>query len=940
MKKKTGQFLKHLHKFFYKFVSKINLTGLGKKQSKFLVGFGALGVTLVLGSVFLLSGVVSNSNRLASSFSPEKVGLGEGVAACFSSSGPTCAADNKISIPITWDECGHSIFSPSTVQIVVQDPYNQLARLDNQPCSGSATLTFPTSVHNAYGIWIVGEQDDVRHEGSPAYSFNGPNNNCAPSVPITTNISVTPPNRCFVAPGNKCNVTLYWDVTGALSNTAQQAGADYLGNIIEPVSTPSRQFWYGRVGRTLSEGGHIFRVVAAPEIGVWSVFPNLVYFVYAPAGTLNTTNCAIQPGASTCTFYSSWVTNSTPDGVRVTFTPQGGSEFNMLNNWSPSTYSNWPGYWSAGTHTVKLYDTASGALLDSKQVVITAPTWTNYCTGGPATDPNGNYWQWWRYTDSVPGGRVHQFIRSGDGSCVPSRPTNVRAQCHADSRHVNIYWDAPAGVDPNKYHLRINGGINQSQCTATPSPNWTWDTNYGGYCYAAYWSGTAVSTFPITPNTSYGFWLHAQAPNSATNGAAGAWGEAGGVTFSCDTGTIRGYKVGAVNTGASFNALGISPTISGAGQTAADTNPYYIYEVPVGSQTVTSSQPAGYTVSYSTNEGVSWRAGTGVTVNVPKGPVDLWWRYVATGGIAVNFQGKGCILPADGSGCDITSYWKVTGLPAGETTVDLNVAGPTALTNLIKGLPSTLAMEDDTIAVKEYRGVSGIVRRVIDFAGSMVAALRGGLPTTQLAASPYTYRVTVSGTYNLQLQRIVTGDPLGTALALVACPPNYTIEIDVNGIEHCVAPNTGTGACPVPPLGNACTATTANSCGMTASTIADDGLGNGVGSCKCLPVPNTDCSPPTATLRANPSLINSGQQCNLEWQVTAPIPTPSTVSCTLTGSGLPSTTCTGTNCSIPKVTQTPTLTSTSIYTLKCKNGSGPVDTKTAKCTINPVIIER
>lgn len=48
------------------------------------------------------------------------------------------------------------------------------------------------------------------------------------------------------------------------------------------------------------------------------------------------------------------------------------------------------------------------------------PTWILYCTGG--SDSNGNNWQWWQYTDDLPGGRQYQFVRNGDGECVPPPP--------------------------------------------------------------------------------------------------------------------------------------------------------------------------------------------------------------------------------------------------------------------------------------------------------------------------------------------------------------------------------------------------------------------------------------------------------------------------------------------------------------------------------------
>ncbi len=87
-------------------------------------------------------------------------------------------------------------------------------------------------------------------------------------------------------------------------------------------------------------------------------------------GSLIVVGCAIPVGTSTCTIGTSWTSTNTPQGVRVTFTPQGGNEFNMYNNGSPASYTGGGGWWSAGTHTIKLYDSATNAVLDSESVVI------------------------------------------------------------------------------------------------------------------------------------------------------------------------------------------------------------------------------------------------------------------------------------------------------------------------------------------------------------------------------------------------------------------------------------------------------------------------------------------------------------------------------------------------------------------------------------------
>ncbi len=102
--------------------------------------------------------------------------------------------------------------------------------------------------------------------------------------------------------------------------------------------------------------------------------PDIVPLV--PTGTLTTTNCTVPAGATTCTFSTIWTTTGAIGGIRLVFTPQGGSAFNMLNDRSPANYSLSTPYWSAGTHTVQLFDTRTNTHLDSKQVLITSATTT------------------------------------------------------------------------------------------------------------------------------------------------------------------------------------------------------------------------------------------------------------------------------------------------------------------------------------------------------------------------------------------------------------------------------------------------------------------------------------------------------------------------------------------------------------------------------------
>ncbi len=103
---------------------------------------------------------------------------------------------------------------------------------------------------------------------------------------------------------------------------------------------------------------------------------------------LQSNTCLIPAGATTCSFTMGWeTTNVYPNtaippalpngGVRVTFTPEGGAEFDMYHDGSPHDYPNGGGWYYAGTHTIRLYDTKTKALLDTEILNITPPAASN-----------------------------------------------------------------------------------------------------------------------------------------------------------------------------------------------------------------------------------------------------------------------------------------------------------------------------------------------------------------------------------------------------------------------------------------------------------------------------------------------------------------------------------------------------------------------------------
>ncbi len=91
-------------------------------------------------------------------------------------------------------------------------------------------------------------------------------------------------------------------------------------------------------------------------------------------------------------------------------------------------------------------------------------------------------------------------------------------------------------------------------------------------------------------------------------------------------GSIQGYRI---NPNETSTTVGATITITNIG--SFTTNPYNSGQINPGTYTVSSSQPSGYSVSYSTNPtgGAStYISGSIATVTVAKGgTVILWWKY-------------------------------------------------------------------------------------------------------------------------------------------------------------------------------------------------------------------------------------------------------------------------------------------------------------------------
>ena len=166
------------------------------------------------------------------------------------------------------------------------------------------------------------------------------------------------------------------------------------------------------------------------------------------------------------------------------------------------------------------------------------------------------------------------------------------------------------------------------------------------------------------------------------------------------------------------------------------------------------------------------------------------------------------------------------------------------------------------------------------------------------------------------------------------CLPNNYISCASAGFPDLVCPNnqqcTSDGQCQAQVNGSNCKAgynqtcqSAANSCGMT---------GQGVqmcdGSCPA-PVPSDSaCVPPSIQLSEVPSLVNSGSNCTVDWQVTNA--TACTLSSDVADASLPM------NAALPSGSyQSPALHVQTTYTLSCKNGKVTTNSASVICHLNP-----
>ncbi|MEK9195083.1 MAG: hypothetical protein AAB975_01805 [Patescibacteria group bacterium] len=295
-------------------------------------------------------------------------------------------------------------------------------------------------------------------------------------------------------------------------------------------------------------------------------------------------------------------------------------------------------------------------------------------------------------SSSQPAGYSVSYSTSPTGGASTYVSGTTATVTVTSGQSINLWWKySPTAGTSAIQGSRVdqNGIVSNFASTITIS-------GIGSFTDNPYASGTIVpGTYTVSSSQPTGF-IVSYSTNPAGGPATYIVGSTATVTVLASqtvilwwkytpitgaTGAIRGSRVD--QNGAITN-LGITITVSGVGPFT--TNPYNSGQINPGTYTVSSSQPAGYTVSYSTNPagGAStYTSGAIATVTVIAGRnVILWWKYtpiastltkgiiqgstVDQNGLVTNL---GSVVTISGIGSFTGSSYKSNEIPAGTYSI-------------------------------------------------------------------------------------------------------------------------------------------------------------------------------------------------------------------------------------------------------------------------------
>ncbi len=793
--------------------------------------FMAAGATVAFCLVF--AGAFVSERASVVSLAPEQIGLGQGVAACFGSLGPSCDGSGRNNLSFSWNETAASGHSPScesngdsSLRINLHDGGGNFVQSlgSSVPCSGSSSFSSLLTGGAGYQIWVLGNNSGYTYE---RYSFTAVS--CAPpanqpAAQVSGNLSVYPSSPCVAAPGaTTCQATVSWSTQNAQYSVVQAAGTSW---------------WQG--------GANIHGPVADSN-------GNLVY--------------------------------NLPIGEYI--------------------------------FSVSGYDGASwGTPLSQRTYyVVPAPvaiTWTPYCTGG--SDPNGNNWQWWQYSNTSP--VQYQYLRAGDGACAPPAAGNpsVYAACDGSGTGVTLSWSPVSGAT---YYPRVSANL--SSCPA----GWThWE--YG--CYKDNIAETYAYLSGITPGVTYSTWVHTNVGGTVN------W-TANMSSFSCTALTAPTMT-------ASCNAGGTSAVLSWS--TPAGATKFY----PRYYRPTTESCASGWT-SWSADPRVCYIDNySGTSITVPTTPNALYSAWVHPGDpVNWNVSGNTPVFSCGGTPdltvSGITPTSAVAGTPTTFSATVTNTGGGSTnigFQNFYQVRSNTTATAPHNIFTKLFN-IAHAAEVITDLAASNMSALTAW--GSGIATQSYTFPA--AGTYGIRVcaDKSYSGDTVGV-IAESNEANNCGGWTDVNVTAACTvgaacsvsnACNYATGtydsgcncSATVPPVpatyGNSCTSG-ANVCGQTSSgTVMCNG------SCSVAAPSDTQCLP-TISLSADPTRVRKDTSTKLDWSTT------DAISCSVTGqNGFSSTALSGAD-----VDSGP-LDAQTTFTLTCTNAYGS-NSASAVVNLLPSYIEQ
>ncbi len=451
-----------------------------------------LSISILAGAV-LVAGVLlfghSVSQQKVASLQPEKIGMGSGVAACYSSTGVSCSGTN-IYYSASWDYSGNQSDVPncttagdSSIHFGVKDSGgNWVSTPQNLGCADSGSISFGGSNNTTYYGVVVGAQSNQEFHRA---AFVSPACNAAPPPQ---------PAAIWASCDNAGGATIAW-------NTASGA-SDYYPRVYTPDGNCSSGWILAGDGHTCyknSTGG-------ANTAYIGNILPNISYSIwvhsgqpYNPnsptsssfscgvSGSLSVTGCTVAPGNSTCAIAYSWTSSNTPNGVNVTFTPPGGGEA-TINSGTASPGSSSIN-WGPGLVTFKLYDARSNTLLDTRQTTVgggsSASGWLSAasCTI-PAGQSTCNVILSWGAANAL------QYVLQGAGGVYGGvqnilLPAPASSPGYAQNLGPGDYLFGIAGWNGSVWQYLANANASVSCATGT-----SWD---GSKC--------ATVTYPSAPST-------------------------------------------------------------------------------------------------------------------------------------------------------------------------------------------------------------------------------------------------------------------------------------------------------------------------------------------------------------------------------------------------------------------------------------------------------